>query len=269
MPNIREYTNPIDKLNPDEKGYQAFEMAGRRIGPLYNQSAADIEKGGKLTGQLNSQAMKAADEEIKALDEPTGKGGTGKGGAGGGGSGILNLRPAGGGGGRGYAPADASWAGTARDVTGAAAQAIKEPGGKVVDVSGIGNPLYTTGAPDSTPTASGSYSGQGGPKGTDVMGTDPGYTPADIARLVKQGDALYTQNWQGRGINGVDASGGIYGPIGSNTTVNGVVVNGPGSAATTASTWDQITGLAARGWNAITSAVNATAASSGDLGAFE
>lgn len=51
MPRIQRY-EADDKLTPDSKGYEAFETAGRRIGPLYNQAAQDIEKEGELKGQV-------------------------------------------------------------------------------------------------------------------------------------------------------------------------------------------------------------------------
>src|SRR5713226_6189182 len=51
MARIAEYTAPTVTLRPDEKGYAAFETAGRRIGPLYSQAAEDLTQAGKLTAQ--------------------------------------------------------------------------------------------------------------------------------------------------------------------------------------------------------------------------
>lgn len=51
MPRIQRYDAKDEKLTPDSKGYEAFETAGRRIGPLYNQAAQDVEKGGELQAQ--------------------------------------------------------------------------------------------------------------------------------------------------------------------------------------------------------------------------
>lgn len=95
MPNIREYVAPNTKLNPDEKGYAAWETAGRRIGPLYNQAAQDVEKQGKLTAQEANQLERLNDEAIKDDTLGTGSGKAPKervgsvsfGGGGGGGSG--------------------------------------------------------------------------------------------------------------------------------------------------------------------------------------
>lgn len=48
MPNIREYTAKNNTLRPSDLGYSAFETAGRRIGPLYNQAAQDQKEEGQL-----------------------------------------------------------------------------------------------------------------------------------------------------------------------------------------------------------------------------
>jgi hypothetical protein len=51
MPKVKQYCAPIKKLVPDSAGYQEFETAGRRIGPLYKQTADDISAAGKLAAQ--------------------------------------------------------------------------------------------------------------------------------------------------------------------------------------------------------------------------
>ncbi len=51
MPKIHQYFSPTKRLVPDNAGYQAFEVAGRRIGPLYRQAAQDISAAGKLAAQ--------------------------------------------------------------------------------------------------------------------------------------------------------------------------------------------------------------------------
>lgn len=48
MPKIVQYTAPEAKITPSDLGFSAWETAGRRIGPLYNQAAEDIKTGGEL-----------------------------------------------------------------------------------------------------------------------------------------------------------------------------------------------------------------------------
>jgi len=51
MPKIAEYTAPNEKITPSQAGFAAWETAGRRIGPLYGQIAADIKEAGTLKAQ--------------------------------------------------------------------------------------------------------------------------------------------------------------------------------------------------------------------------
>ncbi len=51
MAKIKQYFAPDRRILPDNAGYQAFEVAGRRIGPLYRQAAEDISAAGKLSAQ--------------------------------------------------------------------------------------------------------------------------------------------------------------------------------------------------------------------------
>jgi hypothetical protein len=48
---IAEYLAPNERLTPSNEGFSAFETAGRRIGPLYNQQAQDIKEEGRLKAQ--------------------------------------------------------------------------------------------------------------------------------------------------------------------------------------------------------------------------
>lgn len=62
MPQITEYTNKIEGLQPTETGVQAAAQAGRRIGASYNQEAADQERVGKQGAQGYGSAVHAAGE---------------------------------------------------------------------------------------------------------------------------------------------------------------------------------------------------------------
>lgn len=55
MPKIVEYTAPEKRILPSEAGYQAAEMAGRRVGPIYREIAQDIKEGGKIQAAVNEQ----------------------------------------------------------------------------------------------------------------------------------------------------------------------------------------------------------------------
>ncbi|MGE3279690.1 MAG: hypothetical protein AB7H90_03470 [Alphaproteobacteria bacterium] len=52
MPKIREYNAPTRRLNPSDRASQAWETAGRRFGPLYNQAAQDIKEAGRVRGAM-------------------------------------------------------------------------------------------------------------------------------------------------------------------------------------------------------------------------
>lgn len=49
--NIETYSAPTERLSPDEKGFAAFETAGRRLHVDYNAAAADYREIGKLQQQ--------------------------------------------------------------------------------------------------------------------------------------------------------------------------------------------------------------------------
>jgi hypothetical protein len=55
MARIREYTAENVKIEPSNAGYSAYEMAGRRIGPFYGQTA----QGQRQTGQLQAEEYEA------------------------------------------------------------------------------------------------------------------------------------------------------------------------------------------------------------------
>ncbi len=69
MANIREYTSPVSKLSPDEKAYQAWEMAGRRIGPLFSQQASEVKEGGRINAQVISGAGKGQEALAKQAEQ--------------------------------------------------------------------------------------------------------------------------------------------------------------------------------------------------------
>lgn len=51
MPKLPEYDAPNTALRPNGEGFNAWETAGRRIGPAYNQAANDLKEQGKLAAQ--------------------------------------------------------------------------------------------------------------------------------------------------------------------------------------------------------------------------
>lgn len=68
MPNIREYRNTDDKLQPSDLGYTAWETAGRRIGPLYGQMAAEVKEGGRINADTLRLQGKGQEEIGKQLE---------------------------------------------------------------------------------------------------------------------------------------------------------------------------------------------------------
>jgi len=51
MPRIAQYTAPIEKLVESTRGTAAFEQAGRRLGPLYNEAATFQKQQGEAQAQ--------------------------------------------------------------------------------------------------------------------------------------------------------------------------------------------------------------------------
>lgn len=52
MARIPDYDAPAStRITPDSAGFSALEVAGRRIGPAYQQAASDYEKMGKIAAQ--------------------------------------------------------------------------------------------------------------------------------------------------------------------------------------------------------------------------
>lgn len=51
MPRIVQYTAPTEALTESTRGTAAFEQAGRRLGPLYNQAATYQKEQGKITAE--------------------------------------------------------------------------------------------------------------------------------------------------------------------------------------------------------------------------
>lgn len=57
MPSIPEYTAPNFDLNPSAVGASAWEQAGRRLGPLYNEAATFQQRQGAIAAQAEKQKM--------------------------------------------------------------------------------------------------------------------------------------------------------------------------------------------------------------------
>lgn len=57
MPNIPEYTNPIDGLRPSNEGIETASMAGRRIGSFYHQVGEDFQSLGATIQRHTDQQM--------------------------------------------------------------------------------------------------------------------------------------------------------------------------------------------------------------------
>jgi hypothetical protein len=55
MPNIKTYDAPNTTLTPSERGISAWEQAGRRLGPLYNEAAQFTREAGKLAANNKAQ----------------------------------------------------------------------------------------------------------------------------------------------------------------------------------------------------------------------
>jgi len=58
--NIPEFTNPIDRITPSDRGIQGAELAGRRIGSFYHQIGEDV--GGAVT-TLGDQWQQHQDQQ--------------------------------------------------------------------------------------------------------------------------------------------------------------------------------------------------------------
>lgn len=86
MAKIEEYTSKKE-LKPSDVGYSALETGARRVGPLAQQAAADIEKQGKMAAEFATNSAKFAYEFTSPfadlLDKERGGRGTSK----------VNLKP--------------------------------------------------------------------------------------------------------------------------------------------------------------------------------
>lgn len=192
MPNIREYSSPIEKLTPDEKGYQAWEMAGRRIGPLYSQMGSEVKEGGRieaanigLAGKGQEALLKQAEQlNMDALDylgvlkeqraanarNPS----SGVSGGGGGGSRRQQPPP------QRHTPSD-QYAEAASSLATAANKVTGNPGGKAVEV---GNQDYAN------RTDAEAYNQQ------NPGGISDRPTAAQMNTWVRQGDNAYASRPQ-------------------------------------------------------------------------
>lgn len=65
MPQIKEYIAPEFRITPSSAGYTAMENAGRRIGPLYDEAAKEINARGTIADQEARQvdALKSMYDE--------------------------------------------------------------------------------------------------------------------------------------------------------------------------------------------------------------
>jgi hypothetical protein len=66
MAKIREYNPTLSKVNPSDRAIAAWETAGRRVGPLYNQAAQDIKEAGRVKGEM--ERAKSWPFDIYALE---------------------------------------------------------------------------------------------------------------------------------------------------------------------------------------------------------
>lgn len=57
MARLPQYWAPKTKITPSERGFNAFETAGRRIGGLYAETARSEEQASKLAGDLAYNAI--------------------------------------------------------------------------------------------------------------------------------------------------------------------------------------------------------------------
>lgn len=261
MGNIREYTRRVEKITPSDIGFNAMETAARRLAQFGTQMAAEAREGGRINAEtiklqgagqsdLLKQANKLADEEMGWFEGAKASGGKG----GKPGSGLLNIRPAGGGGGVGGHPA-ATWADTARGISDLATRNVSHPGGKLVE--GVsGNPLYTTGEYNSTPTAGGSYSQQNPGGLSDTL------TQQQIDQGLKLGERSFITNFN-KGVSADDPGRMVSA---STPDITGQLGNGPhvydpsiatswapageGEWSSDGGTWQGLVGMATRGLNA-------------------
>jgi hypothetical protein len=71
MAKIAEYIAPKTDLRPSDAGYQAFETAGRRLGSMYREAAADEIAGAKVAGAMAASAIEFP-YLLQSLATPTG-----------------------------------------------------------------------------------------------------------------------------------------------------------------------------------------------------
>lgn len=74
MANIPVFTPRQRVLTPESKGQEAIEIAGRRIGPLYNQAAQDIRERGQIAAEGIKQRIWPYDM-LALYDRTAGSGG--------------------------------------------------------------------------------------------------------------------------------------------------------------------------------------------------
>jgi hypothetical protein len=89
MPNIKEYIAPKETLTQPAEGEQAWTMAGRRIGPLYNEAATFEKEAGKLQAEGLKEGLWPYN--ILKLYEEQNKAAAGGGARGGGGGGRARV----------------------------------------------------------------------------------------------------------------------------------------------------------------------------------
>jgi len=67
MPNIPTYTNPIDRIEPSNRGIEAEVQAGRRIGTFYHQEGDVL--GGAISGAADLYGQHQAQQEVLHLQD--------------------------------------------------------------------------------------------------------------------------------------------------------------------------------------------------------
>lgn len=78
MAKIPVYVEPDREIHPEEKGFSAFETAGRRVGPAYNEAASLVRDQGRLTATIYKERMWPFDildlyqQQAKDNPQPTG-----------------------------------------------------------------------------------------------------------------------------------------------------------------------------------------------------
>src|SRR5882672_9632198 len=69
MPRIREYVSKEDSLTPSQQGFAAWETAGRRIGPEYNEAGHLLSQSGELQAKAGAEQLSATERAATQNDK--------------------------------------------------------------------------------------------------------------------------------------------------------------------------------------------------------